>query len=299
MAKDYDDEMLTEEERAALEVDGDDAGTLDEEEPQGTPPAAKAEGEEAEGDDEEEADDADLGEEEEEADEEPAAAAVEEEPEPEAEALPPAPNINVAKVNEVLNGYKDRRKELLEEFNNGDLTDEEFEQQIDTLEETVADARFAARQVQAYEAQAGQQWDKAVDGYFERYPEFKASEATMNAFDGIVRAVTADPDYASLSFTEQLEQAHAMLEVKAKGLKMKGVPKLKVAAKAKPGRTVPEGDDLSEPPRTLAKAPSSEITSNDDEFAALRALEEAGGEPFEKAMARMSPEDRDRFSSMA
>ena len=302
MAKDYDEDMLTEEERAALEVDGDDAGALDEDDPTAeagasNPAPVDADAQAA----------ADAGEDEEEEEPAPAQDAAQgDDPAPEPDPQP-APDVDLAAITKTLGTYKDDRKALLDEFNNGDLTDDEFESKLDELDDAVASARVQKHEFDRYEQQQETRWEGAVADHMAKYPEFGADKGAMEAFDRIVRQVTVDPDYARMSFAEQLDNAHAMLEVKAQRTGMKGVPPLK-ATGAKPvpnkpqqqQRKAPEGDDLSEPPRTLARAPASEITSNDDEFSTLREIESKGTpDQFEAAMAAMSPEQRDRYSSMS
>lgn len=320
---DYDADLLSDEERAALEGD-EDQGALDDADPNENEAETSAQtdgafaskqkrggewGTEAadEDDDDDEGDD----------DQVPAVevdddtgSTPEAEPEPEPQqpvktTAPQRPNIDIDQVNDVLANRDTKIKELTAQLEDLEITSDEFLTKLAEVNSEAEGAAFAKRQFEEYERVDNENWNSAVQGYLTEYSGLRASKEIMEAFDREVRSVTSDPAYASLSHREHLEQAHAIFELKARRIGLEGVPPLRAPAKPQKvtgqqrQRSAPPGDDLSTPPRTLARAPATEISGgSDDQFAQLDMLVENGTpDEIEAAFAKLPQDVRDAYSS--
>lgn len=324
---DYDDELLTEEERTALEGDeGADTGADDDAADSGWNANAAnaddgdvADGEASDSEDDGEqagADDAgaEEGDDAASSDEEAATAGEDDPPAPQQQEAPaPAADVDMQQVQSVLDGYEEKRKELLDKFDDGDVTREEFQTQLDALENERTDAQVEKRMYERQMQEEDRRWQSAVGDYLNKYPDLRDNQELLQRYDQHVRSVTEDPDFAHLSFEQQLAHAHAQFAVKAQALGIEGVPDIRVAPKQQqPAKTkkqpakkaepeAPANEGLGEAPTTLARAPASEITGgSDDKFAVLKQMEKtAAPDEYEAAVAKLSPEERDEYSSMA
>ncbi|WP_296763714.1 hypothetical protein [Sediminimonas sp.] len=241
-------------------------------------------------------------------------------PAPQEAAAPPAPDVDMEQVENVLGAYEDKRKGILDKFDDGEMTREEFQSQMTALDDERVEATVNKRMVEDQQRKEEARWNSAVGAYLDQYPDIKGNQELLQRFDQHVRQVTADPDFAHLTYAQQLAHAHAQWAVKAQALGVEGVPDVKVAPKKKAEQAqkkpdpkpdpkpqqraadeAPTNDGLGDAPQTLARAPASEITGgSDDKFAALRQMEKnATPDEYEAAVARLSPDERDQYSSMA
>lgn len=218
----------------------------------------------------------------------------------------PAPQVDMSDFDTAISEKEQAAKDLLSQYDDGDLSREEYEEKAAALkaEETeLIENRAIAKQQRA---QDEQQWNSAVSSYFNDYSGLKADKV-ISAFDAEVRAVTSNPALAEKSYKEQLAIAHKRLVASAEDMGLEGVPSIKSAepkeepAKQQQKRDV-RGDELHTPAKTLAQMPAAEITDDgDNQYASLqRYMDDENVSPDDKeaALARLSPEDRDRFSSM-
>lgn len=303
------DDLLTDEERAAIEaeegeeIDGSAALEQDMEEwkasgwkEEGMAAAPEEEGE-GEGDD----DDPDAaqaeGEEGQKPDPEP-----EPEPEPQQQQKAPEPRINTAELDQTIADLRKQDDAYLDQYDDGDLTREELAEKRAELQKQIDNAT-AQKAIAADRAERElEQWKGSVNSYFKEYPGLK-DDKVIEAFDAEVRAVTGSRAYANLSYDQQLKLAHKRLAASAEDIGIE-VPELKGAKKADPKpqkeqKSDPKGDDMRTPPKTLAKVPASDVTgSNDGQYAALERIMQYGTpDEVEEALAKMSPEERDRYAS--
>ena len=319
---DNDTDLLTDEERAALaagegeEIDGSASLTGEDTDDWvnngwGAPPEDKPEAEgqgEGEGEGSEgqgEGDDPPTK------GEEPAP-----EPEPEPEPEPQkqqAPPVDLSAFDEKLEQFRKDEEALLDQYDDGDLTREELAQKRAELSGQVAEVTgkraVAERQMQ----DETNRWNGAVADYFKEYPGLKDDKA-ISAFDAEVRAVTSNPLLADKPYQKQLEIAHKRLLNTAEDIGLENVPELKGAKKKEPEpepepkpqqkgeqKSDPRGDDMRTPPKTLARVPASEISGEgESEFAGLQRMmddENVSPDDKEAALAKLTPEQRDRFAS--
>lgn len=214
-------------------------------------------------------------------------------PEPQAEPVPDA-----AKAKQALNDIKAQRKELREKYDDGDLTDEEYDAKIEALDDQMAEAAADVKYAERHIAKQQDAWKAAGKAYLDRYPGLKA-QGVIQALDKAVQELAAYPSVANLPHEQFLERVHRKLIAEAEytGLEIPVIGK-STSQKAK---QTPDGDEsLGKAPKTLASVPSSDVSSLDDSpYASLERMAERGDPiAFEEAMAKLPADQRDRFASM-
>lgn len=205
---------------------------------------------------------------------------------------------------------KAERADLKTKLLDGDIGDDEWSQALEALDEK-SSAIIAEKAVTRHALeQDANNWKDACNAYLKEHPGLKESDDVLKAFDAAVRYVTGSAASQNMTFAQQLQRAHAQLEFDAQYSGLAGVPptaKAKTAPQPKPKpatkptqKAEPKGEDMRTPPPTLANVPASDISGkNDSPFASLQALIEKGNpDEIEAAYMKLSPEQRDQFSSM-
>lgn len=222
---------------------------------------------------------------------------------------PPPEVIDTRALEQQLEEVKGKRAEAMQAYHDGDMTDEELDQRLEEIDGERDDVAGQMAIAKDRAAQIDQQWSNAVTGYFEANPGLQSDPKVFEAYDNMVRFVTSQQTYANLPFEKQLAAAHKLLEAQSDVLGIE-VPARAGGKKADPKPTPkPETaaekrrkEEMSTPPQTLSKVPQSDMTgAGEGEFAALQRLIDSGADPerVEAELAKMSDEERDRFSSMA
>lgn len=287
--------MLTDEERAALEGDDDDD------------PEAEAEAERDEpGDD----------------DPDQAAAAKGTEPDEDPDAENQAGQGESAQVeltqedyDQIKADFKQQKADLRDKWRDGDLTDEEFDQQSDALDDSretaVAEAR-AAKAAQARQAAREQEEQALIEearSYFKEFPDL-ASKAHIMDLDRHVGIVTASSRYNNLSAREKLEKAHALYvaEGRVAGFDVPGAEKFgatdqkpaKEQQKAQQTQQAKPKPRRPEAPKTLANVPAAASNSAiDGKYGQLEHILMNGTvEEQMAALSKLPDDERERFASM-
>lgn len=293
---------LTDEERAALEEAeednelgeegedlelgeegaGDDAGddgadddAASEEGEEGEDTGADDEGKEVEGDD----------------------GGEQEDPAPKATDPAPAPLL----TGDVPHDFDDQVKaigaakdELDQKFEDGDLSTKEYRAEMDKLnkaERQLEMQEFKARTAQEMaENQQRAQWASTVQSFLGDHPEYGTSQLRYQALDTMVKKVASDEANAGLSGAEILAKAHELVEAD-----LGGVPAAAPAAEpAKPAK--PKKGATPKAPPTLAKVPAADATDvGNSKFALLDRLADTDPLRYEAEMAKLSPEEADRY----
>lgn len=295
MAKDIDlDDGLTDEERAALSSDddladsGDDtnekaaqsADEADPDEQAEQEAAAAAEAEAAKQAAEAAAADAKPGEA-----EQPAAKA-----EPTSQQQAPilvaqAPEDAEARLTEI----SAKKDELLEKFDNGDVTAREYQKELDALnkqERTIEADLFEARMAQKLETQRLQnEWNATCAAFVDANPVYKDNQRLYRALDAEVRELASKPETSNWSGQKFLEEAHKAL---AKDFN------LPTAGKSAPPPVAPRRDL----PPNLAKVPSAEVEdTSGGRYAVLDRMAASDPLGYEEALAKMSDAERNAYLS--
>lgn len=221
------------------------------------------------------------------------AAKPEPKPEPQAEPVP-----DVTKAKQALDDIKAQRKELREKYDDGDLTDEEYDAQIEALDDKMAEAAADIKTAERNIAKQQDAWKAAGKAYLDRYPGLKA-QGVIQALDKAVQELAAYPSVANLPHEQFLERVHRKLIAEAEYTGL-DIPAIGKSTEQKGKQTPPGDESLGKAPKTLASVPSSDVSSLDDSpYASLERMAERGDPiAFEEAMAKLPADQRDRFASM-
>jgi hypothetical protein len=212
---------------------------------------------------------------------------------------------------------KEARTEARKAWQDGDLTDEEFDAAIDQAE--------ALRQTAAQELMQESAEDAAEREFLQRKEAFVpvakeyltkdfpalASAEHLEGFDRHVRAVTSNPLHAGKTPRQQLDLARKLYVAEVEDVldvtALRGAgkaPAAKPAATPAPKPTVATTQAAKPPKRevvpTLARVPAAAANlTSDGKYGALQAeFDAADAAGREKLMARMSPEEREAFASL-
>lgn len=208
-----------------------------------------------------------------------------------------APLITVdvpADAQEQLKAFETKRDELATQFEDGELTSKEFMAALRQVEKDEGELQWLIRKADLAKETAQQQavnaWYGAVDEFMAEYPQIKANEVVYNAFDSIVRQITADPKNHNLSDRKQLEMAHKQWS------EALNIEQAKPAGKKEEGKKDVGKKGKRDIPPTLANVPASEMSETDDgEYAHLDKLATTDPLAYEAALAKMTPEQADRY----
>lgn len=198
-------------------------------------------------------------------------------------------------------------KDLQRQYDDGDLTEDEFEAQKGTLTDKLvdlrADQRLAAAAPQPEFEAFRDNWFKLVDKHMEANPILKDDPEVMEGFDAILRQVTSDPNLAKLPAVQQVEIAHRRLGeayLVARGEPMPDMVSLRTAKAAAPAPkaqpqaakpTGPRTDPRPDAPVTLAGIAGAQNAplTGDPVVAQVKALINSGDSTAaERAMASLT-----------
>ena len=199
-------------------------------------------------------------------------------PDPVLPTMPPVPADAEAKIAE-LEGALDG---LLEKFEEGEITQDEFRRQQKDLIARQSAAQVTLERARRAEEQAAGAAQAYIDAWAKKLDAYRAEhgylwdQAHVARWDANVRAVNANPAYATLPMADRIQLAHrlyaAEYEIAAKK-PLPTQPGLKRAAEAKPAAAVADGpskEPRPDPVQTLAGFPSAaSITVDDGKFAAI------------------------------
>lgn len=139
-------------------------------------------------------------------------------------------------------------------------------------------------------------WDRSVNKWYKRHPEFHGNQAAIDKFDETVQAFTASSLSSGLTPMQTLNQALAIFNTQNPGLLVAAPPK---KADPAPKNEHPADklrrEEKREPLPGLARMPAAAtIDAGDGKFAHLDRLMD---DPIahEAAMERLSDDDRDEY----
>ena len=205
----------------------------------------------------------------------------------------------VDKAQAALQALDDKEGELQAKFDEGDITSGELASGLKEIAKNRGEIEWALRKNELAEEMATQARDNAWNAEVRRFMDgpgkiIGTSESMTIAFDSVVRKVTADPNNQKLSDRQMLERAHKIFTSDIATLGGD-----KPAAKAEDDKPAKDAGkprrDIKAPP-TLANVPSAEIESADGgKFAALDRLAETNPIKFEKAFAKLPPAEQQAY----
>lgn len=231
--------------------------------------------------------------------------------------------IDVTAARAIVDGAAAERKALMAKFDDGELSEADFDAELEKLTDKIADARADIRvaekqtvaQVEAYR----NAWYAKTGDFMTKNPSFADNEpvaqlggaSRLQLFDEALKRVTGDPGYASLSMSDKINTAAKMAagyfkqETGEDLIRPRAAPAAKAgnetaakpvkpaaqAAQAAPKR--PDPGKRPDPVRTLGGVTTaSTMEADDGRFAAI---DRAGGVAAEQEFARMSQAERDAY----
>lgn len=288
---------LTDEEREALldgeeeetdEEEADDAGVDDPEaddDGSGADDDAGTDGDDGDSSEETEADDADGEGAEEDAGDEGG------EQKAAAQTVPLLPDSDIGDADQRLSEIAEAKDKLIEQFDDGDLTAREYQQELDKLskqEREVEQELFRARiKNELEEQQARNSWLETVNAFLADHPQYTQSQLMYQTLDTAVRQLAMQEENQSLTGREILSKAHGQI-VEQFGLADREEEKPKAKA-------VKQRKTINAPP-TLARVPAADMTETENtRWAKLDRLMETDPIAYEEAFNKLSDAERDAY----
>jgi hypothetical protein len=151
---------------------------------------------------------------------------------------------------------------------------------------------FEQANAQAAEQAARNEWMRAEKAAFESFKadglDYKSKPALLAAYNTNLKALGADPKNENRDAAWFLSEAHKLTRADLGFTTASKVPNT-------PGK-IPKRVDAPEIPPTLRGTPASATGAvNSDEFSHLRTLMDSDPIGFERAVAKLTPEQRDRW----
>jgi len=185
---------------------------------------------------------------------------------------------------------KAKRTELRKKYAEGELERDDLDAQLDAINDDILEQREIISRANLYRESVEARWSGAVEAFMtdDANKMFRDGAPLNAALDAEVRKIHADKGKQHLSFAERLAEAKAnVLKQIGEGL---GIDVTKAAGGKGPKKpaTIPPGlDDMS----------SADDGSRDSgEFAHLDRL---SGVEYDRAFAKLTPEQRSRYLSEA
>lgn len=213
----------------------------------------------------------------------------------EAPAAPAFPKFEApADAKEQLTALDSQLDALAAKFDDGELSAAEYRAQSKPLEQQ---QRALERQVERAELSRDvsvETWTNTiVPSFFAKHTQYEPGSTLYNSLDQEVRKIQSESE--NQFDPTILERAHKAVTAAAR--KALGLPE------EEPGKDNPKPKTVQrrDIPPSLANVPAADITETQDngEFAYLDRLQEKDGLAFEKALAKLTDEQRDRYLASA
>lgn len=306
-------DLLTDEEREALEEDEETEGDEDEgaeeedtgeeesgEEESGEEDADEGEGED-EGDEESESDD-DAGEEEEGDDKGEEEGQGEEEENAKADDYQPLLRADLPPdIEEKLEGISTKREELDTQFDDGELTTKEYRQamaDLDKQERGIEQQQFKAQIAEEMrEEKARSEWLGTVRSFLDDNPQYEEKPLLYDNLDRMVKELAADEKNQNLTGEEILAKAHEKVYTEL-GLPVPGEKQENKGEGEGEGKnTKRRNKKPSKVPPNLGDVPASDTVdpTNSGKYARLDKLADSDPERFEAELAKLSDAEQERY----
>lgn len=223
------------------------------------------------------------------------------------EAPVPQPVFKPVATEELKAKYDDidkREEELIEKFEEGELTTREYNAQLRELNKERGDLDWQQRKDElnreSVEQQIERQWQADVKAFAERHPEIYASEEDFKALDILVQSITKAKAEQGLRYGEaDLERAYRIWADERGIAPPKPAnedPKQEQAAQQQQQQPKQQQKALDIPP-TLAKVPAAAPEDTDDgKFAALDRMADSDPQKYQETIARMSADEYDAYT---
>lgn len=222
------------------------------------------------------------------------------EPDPKPEkAAEPTPDP--AELKRIIDEAKAARKKAMESYDDGDISQEELDAELDRIAEESAPAMAQLKAAETKQAAAVDQWKQDGAAYIQANPALGKGDV-FDAFNDAIKRVARSPraQRGEMTNADVLTAAHKMLVAEAELLGIE-VPAMEGAdhePKTEAKRTAPKGDDsLGKKVPTLAAAPANKVSDidSDSPFAYLESLAKSDPIAYEEAYGKLSDQQREAY----
>ena len=205
------------------------------------------------------------------------------------------------------------RKALRDAYNDGELTDDEFDAKMDALNDSIVEAKAAIKEAEKAEAQSIEAmqaaWFSKVDAFLDANPAFRDNtpnpklegNSYLTALDTVMKAVNQDARYAGMTMNERIEASAKIVRAYVQqqtGVDIPGLDRKGGAAKEKDARAtakakVAEQGRRPDPVQTLGNVTAATETEIED--SRFAAIDKADGMDAEAMFQRMTPAEQKAF----
>ena len=228
----------------------------------------------------------------------------------------PDPVFNPADTTEAkatIDSAAAERKALRDAYNDGELTDDEFDAKMDALNDSIVEAKAAIKEAEKAEAQSLEAmqaaWFSKVDAFLDANPAFRDNtpnpklegNSYLTALDTVMKAVNQDGRYADMTMSERIEASAQIVRAYVQqqtGADIPGPDRKGGAAKEKDARAtakakVAEQGRRPDPVQTLGNVTAATETEIED--SRFAAIDKADGMDAEAMFQRMTPAEQKAF----
>lgn len=229
----------------------------------------------------------------------------EQQPKQAAEQPAPQPVFKPVATEDLKAKYEDidqREKDLVNKFEEGDLTTQEYNTQLRALIEERGDLKWQERKAElnreSVEQQIERQWQADVKAFGERHPEIWNNEEDFKALDLLVQSITRAKAEQGLPYgTDDLERAYRIWADERGIAAPKPAKETQQQEQQQEQQPQKQQKQLDLPP-TLAKVPAAAPEDTDDgKYAALDRLADSDPQKYQEAIARMSQDEYAAYSA--
>lgn len=231
-----------------------------------------------------------------------------------AEAPDPVFNpADTAEAKATIDSAAAERKALRDAYNDGELTDDEFDAKMDALNDIIVEAKAAIKEAEKAEAQSLEAmqaaWFSKVDAFLDANPAFRDNtpnpklegNSYLTALDTVMKAVNQDARYAGMTMNERIEASAQIVRAYVQqqtGADIPGLDRKGGAAKEKDARAtakakVAEQGRRPDPVQTLGNVTAATETEIED--SRFAAIDKADGMDAEAMFQRMTPAEQKAF----
>ena len=235
-----------------------------------------------------------------------------------AEAPDPVFNpADTAEAKATIDSAAAERKALRDAYNDGELTDDEFDAKMDALNDSIVEAKAAIKEAEKAEAQSLEAmqaaWFSKVDAFLDANPAFRDNtpnpklegNSYLTALDTVMKAVNQDARYADMTMNERIEASAKIVRAYVQQQTGADIPGLdrkggaaKEKAKDKDARAtakakVAEQGKRPDPVQTLGNVTAATETEIED--SRFAAIDKAEGMDAEAMFQRMTPAEQKAF----
>ena len=228
----------------------------------------------------------------------------------------PDPVFNPADTTEAkatIDSAAAERKALRAAYNDGELTDDEFDAKMDALNDSIVEAKAAIKEAEKAEAQSLEAmqaaWFSKVDAFLDANPAFRDNtpnpklegNSYLTALDTVMKAVNQDARYADMTMSERIEASAKIVRAYVQqqtgadipGLDRKGGVAKEKDARATAKAKVAEQGRRPDPVQTLGNVTAATETEIED--SRFAAIDKADGMDAEAMFQRMTPAEQKAF----